>query len=92
VTRSNGKVQQKRFIQLEQLPMQHKDETSDQVEKRIEGGAMVRRQAEEIVLSADELAPFKDDPELYAYIKEHPAAARLFMTCLEGVGLVDPHK
>ena len=72
--------------------MRHKDVTSDQVEKRIEGAAIVRQHAEEIVLSEDDLAPFKDDPELYAYIKEHPAAARLFMTSLEGVGLVDPNK
>lgn len=72
--------------------MRHKDVTSDQVEKRIEGAAIVRQHAEEIVLSEDELAPFKDDPELYAYIKEYPVAARLFMTSLEGVGLVEPNK
>lgn len=47
---------------------------------------------ESITLTEEELEPFRDDPELYAYIKEHPGAARLFLTDLTGMCLVDPSK
>lgn len=71
--------------------MPHDDVTPNEVEKKIEaasapsaGEALTEAELEEV------LKPFRNDPELYAYIKENPARSRFFLTDLTGISLISP--